>query len=230
MQFFIVILLVSFFIFLFFLYFVSHDDFVLIRRDITPDNIFNAAFLLVPVALFSSRLFYAISHPSTNFFNPLYFLLFPYFPGLSLLGGVLGGGLFLYAIFKVRKMPTARLLDLFTLSFLASMPFGVIGYYILASYNFLSFNVIFTIVSYIVLFSIFVFFLFPRFSKGRVEEGNMVILFLIAFSAISILDSVAEGKFSISGEIIILFILLISSTALYVRKTKLILRLVKGKK
>ncbi|MEX2012911.1 MAG: prolipoprotein diacylglyceryl transferase family protein [Candidatus Levyibacteriota bacterium] len=230
MQFFILILLVSFFIFLFFLYFVSRDDFVLIRRDITSDNIFNVAFLLAAVAILSSRLFYAFSHPNQNFLNPLYFLLFPYFPGLSLVGGVLGGGIFLYVIARVKKMPTARILDLFTLSFLASMPLGVVGYYILAGYNFLSFNVIFTIVSYITLFSIFVFFLLPRFSKGRVEEGNMATLFLVAFSAVSLLDLVVEGKFSISGEVIILFVLLISAASFYIRKTKLISKLVKRKK
>lgn len=226
MQFFILVLLISFFVFIFFLYFVSHDDFVLLRRDITSDNIFNIAFMLSGVALFSARLFYVIFHPSANFLNPLYFLLFPYFPGLSLLGGFTGGGIFLYAILKVKKMPVGRLMDLFTISILSSIPFGLVGYYILAGYNFLSFNVIFTIVSYIILFLVFAFFLFPRYSKGRVEEGNMSILFLVAFSAISLLDSMAERKFSVNPENIILMMLFVSSVALYLKKTKLITKLV----
>lgn len=225
MQFFILVLLISFFIFIFFLYFVSHDDFVLLRRDISSDNVFNIAFLLSGVALLSARLFYVIFHPSANFFNPLYFLLFPYFPGLSLLGGVIGGGIFLYAILKVKKMPVGRLMDLFTISILSSIPFGLVGYYILAGYNFLSFNVIFTTSFYIVLFLVFAFFLFPRYSKGRVEEGNMSILFLVTFSAISLLDSIIARKISISPENVILMMLFVSSAALYVKKTKLIPKL-----
>ncbi|MEX2007672.1 MAG: prolipoprotein diacylglyceryl transferase family protein [Candidatus Levyibacteriota bacterium] len=230
MQFFILVLLLCFFIFLFCLYYVSRDDFLLIRRDISEDSVFNLAFLLAGASLFSSRLLWAIFHPSSNFFNPLYFFLFPYFPGLSLLGGVIGGGIFLYAIFKAKKMPVGRLLDLFAISALAGMPVGVTGYFIMSGHNFLSWNVIITIVSYISLFLFFFFFLFPRFTKGRIEEGSMATLFLFAFSAVSLLGRVATGKFTTSPENIILVLLFVFVSAFYIKKTKLISKYLSSRK
>lgn len=222
MQFFIVVLLICFFIFLFCLYYVSRDDFLLIRRDISEDSVFNIAFLLAGVSLFSSRLLWAILNPSSNFFNPLYFLLFPYFPGLSLLGGVIGGGLFLYTIFKVKKMPAGRLLDLFVISALASMPIGITGYFIMSGHNLLSWNIMLTVILYVALFLFFFFFLFPRFTKGRIEEGSIAALFAVAFSAISLLSRVTIGKFTTSPENIILALLFVFTLVFYIRKAKLV--------
>lgn len=221
MHFFILILLLCFFIFLFSLYFLSHDDFVLLRRDISPDLIFNTAFLMVPVSLIFSRLFYVISNPSGNFLNPLYFLLFPYFPGLSLVGGVLGTGIFLFLFFRFKKMPVGRLLDLFALSFIACMPAGAAGYFLLSGANFMSFTVLFTIISYIVLFLFFSFFLFPRFLKGRVGEGIISTLFLMAFSFIFLVGKIsAKSYFDIENVLVVL--ILISSTSFYFMKEKLL--------
>lgn len=226
MNFFILVLALCFFIFLFVLYFLSHDDFVLLRRDISLDSIFNIAFIMVPVSLFFARFLYAVSNPSGDFFNPLYFLLFPYFPGLSFVGGVLGTGAFLVLIFRIKKMPVGRLLDLFVLSLLACMPIGIVGYFLLSGAHFISFTVLFTIFSYIALFSFFSFFLFPRFLKGRVGEGNMSILFLIAFSLISLLGKI-PGRSYIEIENVMLVLTLISSTAFYFKKENLIARLKK---
>ncbi len=225
MHFFILILLLCFIIFLFCLYVVSHDDFVLLRRDISTDSLFNISFLMAPLSLISARLLYVATHPSRNFLNPLYFLLFPYFPGLSLLGGVLGAGLFLFLIFRARKMPASRLLDLFSLSAASFMPIGGIGYFLLSGSNIFSFGVLFTVFSYIFLFLFFAFFLLPRFLKGRVREGNMATLFLTAYSFISLLGKVADGKFSLGLESIVLILVLISSAAFFIRKEKLILKL-----
>ncbi len=221
MNFFIVVLLVCLFIFLFYLYFVSHDDFVLLRRDISAETLFNISFLMVPASLFSARLLYVILHPSANFFNPLYFILFPYFPGLSLLGGVIGTAVFLFFLFRFRRMPVARLIDLFTLSFLAAFPVGVVGYFVLAGANLMSASVWFTTLSYIFLFLFFSFFLFPRFLKDK-AEGSIGILFLISYSFVSLIQKVLERRFILEPEIIILALILVSSTAFYVRKEKLI--------
>lgn len=227
MHFFILVLLLCFFIFLFSLYVLSHDDFVLLRRDISTDSLFNISLLVSPLSLISARLLYVVTHPSRNFLNPLYFLLFPYFPGLSLLGGVLGAVLFLFLIFRARKMPAARLLDLFSLSAASFMPIGAIGYFLLSGSNLLSLGVLFTVFSYIFLFLFFVFFLLPRFLKGRVREGNMGTLFLAAYSLISLLGRASGGKFSLGLENILLILLLISSAAFFIRKEKLILKLKK---
>ncbi len=222
MNFFILILFLCYFIFLFALHFLSRDDFILLRKDVSLDSLFNIAFVMVPLSLLFSRLLFVITNPSGNFLNPLYFLLFPYFPGLSLVGGVLGTSIFLFFAFKFKKMPIERLLDLFALSFLSCMPIGVIGYFLLSGANFNSLQVLFTIFSYIFLFIFFSFFLLPRFLKGRVGEGSMSIIFIIAFSIISIMTKLFAGKFSLGIENIFLVLTLVISVTFFVSKEKLI--------
>lgn len=230
MHFFILVLLFCFFVFLFCLYFFAHDDFVLLRRDISLDQLFNIGIVASLVSLLSARLFFAFFHPSSNFLNPLYFLLFPYFPGLSFLGAVLGAALFLLTVFRSKKMPTGRLADLFSLCALVSIQFGAVGYFLLSGASFASFEVLFVMLSYFSLLLFFVLFVYPRFLKGRVEDGNMSILFLIAFSLISILSKIILKNFSPVAETIILILLLIFSTALLIRKEKVIDKLMLSRK
>ncbi len=222
MHFFIIVLAICFFIFLFSLFSLTHDDFVLLRKDISEKNIFDIAFLLIPAALFFSRLFYVFFHPSLNFLNPLYFLLFPYFPGLSLVGGILGGGLSLFLIFSVKKMPVLRLMDLFMMAFISSMPVGVLGYFILSGQKLLSLIFIFEIVSYVFLLFVFIFIAFPKFLKGRVKEGTMSTLFLLFFSASSLIEKIIVKSLSFKTEEIIYSILLIASTVIIVKKENII--------
>src|SRR3989344_6058385 len=99
----ILVILLCFFIFLFALFVLTRDDFVLIRKDVTLDVVFNISFVAFAVSLTSSRILYVILNPSSDFLNPLVFLLFPYFPGLSLLGAVAGRVLFLVIICKQLK-------------------------------------------------------------------------------------------------------------------------------
>ena len=65
-------------IFLFAVYQLSRDDFLFLRKGISTEHVFNVLFLGLPVALFASRLVYAILHPSFRYFNPLIFLIVPY--------------------------------------------------------------------------------------------------------------------------------------------------------
>lgn len=218
MNFFILVLIFCFLIFLFTLYLVSHDDFVLLRKDISQTTLFDTTFIMIPFSFLLSRLFYAFSHPSGNYLNPLYFLLFPYFPGLSLLGAIIGAGGFLFLYFKAKRLPFERLLDLFALSLLPCFPFGILGYFILSGYNLISAEVIFTTFSYIFLFAFFSFYLFPKFLKGRFKEGNMSILFVMALSFISLVSRLLSGKFSFGFEEIIFILLLSSSIGIIINR------------
>lgn len=125
MQFLILVLLFCFFIFLFALYLLTRDDFVFIRKDVSLEKVFNMAFTTFAASILGARILYVILNPSSNFFNPLVFLLFPYFPGLSLVGGVGGGVLFLVFLCKYQKLPMGRLLDFFSISFLSALPMGI---------------------------------------------------------------------------------------------------------
>lgn len=121
-----IVLLTGFFVFLFTLFAMARDDFVLFRRNVDMEKVFNVAFLALGIGLFSSRLFFVIFNFKPVYLNPLAFLLFPYFPGLSLPGGILGLGLGLIFILSGKKYPEGRIFDFFMLSGTVAMIVGEI--------------------------------------------------------------------------------------------------------
>ncbi len=126
MQYFIFLLLFLFLFFLFMLFVFCRDDFVLFRKNVDMEKVFNLAFLVGGMGLFFSRIFYVILFFKPVYLNPLAFLLFPYFPGLSLPGGLLGGSLFLAFLLRGKKYPEGRLFDFFILACSLTIVFGQI--------------------------------------------------------------------------------------------------------
>lgn len=179
MQFFFIVIIICFIIFLFSLYSYSHDDFILLRKDVSTENVFNYAFFGGVISLIFARIFYVLSNPDPAFLNPLVFLIFPYFPGLSFLGAVFGGCLFFLILLRRKKIPVARVLDFFSLSFLASMPVGFIGYSILSGDR--SYFLISQFFFYLLLSLVFVFIFIPRFKTDR-KDGVLGLIFLISVS------------------------------------------------
>lgn len=109
------------FVFLFALYVLSKDDFVLLRKNISQITLFDFAFIAGIVGLFFSRLIFVLSHFSSLYLNPLVFFVIPYFPGLSLAGLLLGGCTALYMLTVRRKAPIGRIFDIFSFAFIATM-------------------------------------------------------------------------------------------------------------
>ena len=124
MQFFILVLLVCLFIFLFCVYFLAKDDLILLRKDVSMEKFFNLTFLGTIFCLLSARLFYGIFHATTILLNPIVLLLFPYFPGLSLVGGVIGGAIFFLYLYFVKKKQLAlgRMFDFCSIGFFVTFP------------------------------------------------------------------------------------------------------------
>jgi hypothetical protein len=113
--------------------------------------------------------------------SPLGFLAIPYFPGLSLIGGMFGAEVFIFFYGNFRKLPVGKMLDLFALSFMVVLPIGLIGSFIvhLGKVSFFS-NLIF-------IFSIFVLLLFakiiyPFSGKGEIKDGSLGLMFSAIFS------------------------------------------------
>lgn len=206
MNFFILVLAACFAIFLFVVYFLSHDDFVILRRDVPMEKIYNNAIIFSLVTLFFSRLFYVIQNPHPIFLNPLGFILFPYFPGLSLSGGLLGGFLFLILLLKMGNLPVGRLLDFFSFAFLVAAPFGFAGYFLLSGER----PSLEYLVSFILIISLV--FLFARFIlatslSGKLKDGSLGILFLTTFSGTSlVINIILNGGFVLGLENIILIL------------------------
>src|SRR4030042_6733147 len=109
MQFSIIVLFICFFFFLYILHSISKDDFIIVRKDIPMEQIFNTAFLTAFVSLFFARFFYIIFNPESIPKTFLGFLALPYFPGLYLAGAVLGGGFFAVLYAGYRKLPAGRI-------------------------------------------------------------------------------------------------------------------------
>lgn len=192
MSFFFIILIVCLVLFLFRLYHVANDDYILVKKNISLEEIFNCAFFYAIVSLLFARIFYVVLNPSPVFFSPLGFLIFPYFPGLSLVGGFIGGTVALYLYGRRKKFPMGRVFDFFTVSFSFILPFGLIGYFLLSqdfSVGGLVKLIIFTIIA---LASNL--YLHPKASSLEIKDGSISILFLIFFSLTMILTNAIDNS------------------------------------
>lgn len=193
MDFLIFDLTISFLVFLFVVYFFTHDDFVILRRDISTERIFNAAFLTAFFSLFCARIFYIFGHPSSVFFNFLGFLLFPYFPGLSLVEGVTGGFVFLFFYSQIKKMPFERLFDFFSMALLITMPIGILGSIFLNLPKVTNFQKIFLLIIIFVL-ALFLKFILPKTLSGKIKDGSLGFLFMSCFTFSFFVSKIMGGE------------------------------------
>lgn len=211
-------LLICFFLYLYVLYYLSKDDFVIIRKDVSMEKVFNLAFLTSLVALFFSRLFYTFFNPSDAILTPLGFLAFPYFPGLSLIGGIIGASVFLYFYANYKKLPKGKLFDLFSVSLASVLPAGfLITFIILLGKTSILFNALF--VSSILLFVVFTKFIHSFASKGEIRDGSLGLIFIALISFLYFTESLFLNikTFSfISSENITLLITLFASIVLLI--------------
>jgi hypothetical protein len=224
MQFFIFVLLVCFFVFMYCAYTLSNDDFIFFRKDISMERIFNLIFIGAFFSLFFSRMFYGITD-SNIFSNPFVFLLFTYFPGLSLLGAVVGGGAYLaYAKFtKDRQFPLARIADFLSIAFLLSLSIGFIGLSIFSAKT-IMFKYVIEAGVYFVLFIIFLRFLLPWLLSGKIREGTISFIFLLSFALVSLISNIFPKfeylKYFKNWENIVFFAILIMSAIMIAKLRK----------
>jgi len=215
MHFLIFVFIICFFIFLFSLYFLANDDMIIIKKDMPMDKVFNTAFLTALVALFFARFFYVIFYPREVFFSFLGFLLFPYFYGLSLLGGVLGGSVFLIAYAKYQKLPVAKIFDFFAFAFLSCFPIGFLGFFVLTDKSYFP-TFIFSFIIYSILLLIFIKVALPASFRGTIKNGSLGLIFLLYFSVVTFLSGIISNFKNyqlISPEnFMILFLFIISIT------------------
>lgn len=196
----IVILVICFFVSLFVLYTQSLDDFILLRKNITLEKTFDIALLTILAGLFLGRVFYAVFNFDSLFLNPLVFLAFPRYEGFSLLGGIVGGILSLLYQTMPKKLPSAHLIDLFSLSLLLALPFGFLGTFI--SEIMLRKQAMFLLLIEGALYQALAIFFMFLFKRSKLKDGSLAVLFLIAFSIISLAFNIFEnlGKGIISSE------------------------------
>ncbi len=214
------VLLLCFFIFLYILYYISKDDFVIIRKDISMERIFSMAIFTSLSALFFSRFFYVLINPSPAVLNPLGFLAFPYFPGLSLIGAVVGAEVFIYFYCSYKKLPTGKIFDLVIMSFIGVLPVGfILTYLILLGKTTIFFNVFFFISLFLLI--LFAKILYPFSIKGEIKDGSLGFIFTAIFSFLYFLTNLFLNIKSFSFldfQNLFVFIVLFSSLILLINQ------------
>jgi prolipoprotein diacylglyceryltransferase len=218
----IVILIISLIVFLFCLHVLAKEDLIFVRKNITMEMLFNIAFYTIGVGILSARIIYVVEYFSLGFLNPLVFFLFPYFPGLSLVGGVVGATLFIL-LYKAKKYPSGRIFDFFSMAFLAALPVGFFGQGLLLGMRDRFSGILMPLIFLITLI-FFVKVLLPLNTRGEIEDGSLGFLFLVVFS-LTTLISVGVRATNIIGlimqlDVILLIILFIFSLFMLIVKEK----------
>lgn len=184
-----IVLFFCFFLFLYVIYELGRDDFVIMRKNIPMEKIFNAAFVVTLLSLISSRLFYVVAHPNSSFINPLVFLVFPYYPGLSLSGGIVGGILFSILVLRRWGMPVGRIVDFFTVGFITIFPLGFFLSAVTSSRK-INGEIFLVLFIYVLFFLTTTKFILPKTLEGKIKDGSLSAITILSFTIIYVLSNV----------------------------------------
>lgn len=182
----ILILIPAMIIFLYCLYKLTRDDYVLIRRNISLEQVFDIAFIVFLVSLLIARASALLFHPvaTKNIFSTFFSIQNG---GFSLTGALLGALGILFAIGKIKKIPLGRFFDFFTFAFLVALPVGYLCYSLILRTSAMYLHLM-TAMLYLALTIFFMKFLYPRLMNRSLKEGNVTILFFVFFSLVSLLN------------------------------------------
>lgn len=186
MHFFIIIF--CFLIFFYTLYILGKDDYVLIRKNISLEQLFDFAFIGIFTGVILARILSVIFRPSLGNTSFISRLFSPSGASFSLTSVVFGCILVLYLIGKYRKLPIGRLFDFFSLALLSALPAG----YLLSVLFVKKSEIIYYAIPgiFYLIFQIFFWrILLPRTTNGRLRDGNLCSFFLLIFSAVSLFVS-----------------------------------------
>lgn len=215
---------------LFCLYHLGREDFVLMRRNVSLEDLFNLAFIVFFSGLFFSRLFYVILNFAPGFLNPLVFFLVPYFPGMSFIGGLIGGLVALIYFSRRKKWPTKRIFDLMALSFLAGLPLGFVGSLFVTgdlSY-FLHF---FLPVLFFLVFLIMYFLIYPKLIRREIKPAMLGTSTIIVISFVILLVSVIfhldSNEFPIQIKDIPPLVLFVSALVYFIKQDLFVIKVKK---
>ncbi|HEX8965246.1 MAG TPA: prolipoprotein diacylglyceryl transferase family protein [Patescibacteria group bacterium] len=209
MQFILEISLVSLFVFLYCIFVFAKDDFILLRKNITLEQLFNISFVIYILGFLFARLVYVLEHISPKYLDPFVLFLFPYFPGLSISGGILIGIAYLLIILNKKRLPFFRVFDIFSISFIyafsAGLPiFAVIEFLLTRKIPFIpAIEAILYFVLAVILTLLFV--------KNKIKDGSTVYLGISFFSLFFIAFSIqiTKGKISFNftpEDVVLVFI------------------------
>lgn len=174
---------------LFSLYSLVKNDFVLARKSILLQEIFDATFFCSLAFLFFGRIFYIFSNLQFSYFEPLRFFHLIKFPGINFLGGVIGFYLIVFVLFS-RKKILGRIFDIYSLSFYSLFIFA------LSFSSFVGFSLYLSL-SIFLLSLVFLGLSVYSYKNYTLKDGSTTLLFFCLISVFTIVSEFSHEKTAI---------------------------------
>ena len=187
MELFLLFLLLGLFMFLFVLHSLTREDYGLLRRNISMEQLFNVTFLSLFSGIILSRAIYALFHLNPFFLNPLVFFAIPYYSGLSLFGGVVGVFGSLYLLCLKKKYPWKKFFDFFSIAASCALPLVGVGTVFLHQGSLL-FPILVSSFLYGVIGVVSVTVLYKRIVHATLPDGITGVLFLFSLAFIYLIE------------------------------------------
>ena len=179
MIFFFICLSAAFLLSLFILHVMTREDYALMRRNISMEQLYNIAFLTFLSGIFFARVFFIIFHFHLIYLNPVVFFALFYFPGLSLFGAIIGILLALGVICYKNNYPWKKFFDFFSISFACGLPLAALGTSALHPQAYL-FPILASVVWYALIGVIGIGVFYRRILRNVMMDGLSTALLLIS--------------------------------------------------
>lgn len=181
MIFFFSCLILALFVCLFILHVMTREDYALMRRNISMEQLYNIVFIVFLCGILSARLFYIIFNFHTFYLNPVVFFAPFYFPGLSLFGAICGIFTALAVICYQKNYPWRKFFDMFSIAFASGLPLAALGTSTLHSTAYF-FPIIISVVFYGLMGIIAFTILYKRLLRNSISDGIPTCILLVSIS------------------------------------------------
>jgi hypothetical protein len=166
---------------------MTREDYGLMRRNISMEQLYNVAFVVLLCSLFFARLVFILFNFHLFYLNPVVFLALPYFSGLSLLGGVFGLFIGLGIVCYQKKYPWRKFFDFFSIAFACGLPVAAFGTNFLHSKSFFL-PLAITLIFYVLMGILGIGVFYRRILVSKITDGVTTQIFLISISVAYLLQ------------------------------------------
>ena len=193
------------------LFILVRHDFVLVRKSLLLQEIFDITFFSYLAFFIIGRLFYAIGEQRFDFLNLLRFFHIIRFPGILFLGGIMGFSGIIFLKFSKKKI-LARLFDIYFLSMYPLFIFTLFSSYSKGYYFF--FEILIFILS-----CVFLGIGIYSYKNYTLKDGSIALLFLCLVSIFTIVSEFSKDariifSFFTIPQVGSIFVFLVLSTVL----------------
>ncbi len=182
----IVLFIICLILSLFILYMLVRHDFVLARKSLLLQEIFDTTFFAYLSFLVFGRISYILGEEKFGYFQFIKFFHLIRFPGVLFIGGIAGFGLIIYFIFRKKKI-LARIFDIYSIALYPIFLFALLtssqtGYFIY-------FNIMIFLLS-----AIFLGLGIYSYKNYTLKDGTVAYLFVCLVSIFTIVSEFTQSS------------------------------------